>query len=372
MKLSPLFVSTSLLMLGAFTQQAFAAQPKVLMVLSSNGEKDASEQLVKPGFEMDELSKAYLVFKQHGVDVTLTSPKGGHPIADNFNPDKPYNKRFMDDEHATTKLQNTLPISKVNATDYSAVFVVGGKGPMFDLADNHSLQTIIKTVYENNGHIGAVCHGPAALVNVKLSTGEWLVANKRISGFTLEEEAAFSKKWAKEFPFQLETKLKDQGALFVQDGLMLNQVSIDGRLITGQNPFSTTDTAKALVSALGVSLQTTQPFQDDATILLVERYFADMNAASNTYLKHVEQYDTMLLAMFGFYQAQHANTELERNVAIKIMEDTHKAVKHPMLVLGLANAYEANGQAQQAKKLLLLASSEFPDDAQIKAKLQAL
>lgn len=368
-----LLLTTSTLLLTLLSPSLSAAEKqKVLMILSSYGEKDANNELIKPGFEMDELAKAYLVFEQHGLDVTLASPKGGQPVADNFNTDKAYNKAFMQNEVAVKKLHNTLAIAEVKPEQYSSVFVVGGKGPMFDLPDNPAVQNVIKTIYENQGVVGAVCHGPAALVNVKLSNGEWLVANKRVSGFTLEEENAFSKKWAKEFPFQLETQLKAQGAQFVQDGLMLNQVSIDGRVITGQNPFSTTDTAKAMVKKLGLALKDQPKFQDDETILLVERYFADSQAASTHYTTHSEQYDTMLLAMFGYYQSQHATTQAQRAVAIKIMEDTSNTVKHPMLTLELANAYERSGQSQTAKTLLENAVAQFPDNDSLKAKLKAL
>lgn len=368
-----LLLTTSTLLLSLLSPSLSAAEKqKVLMILSSYGEKDSNNELIKPGFEMDELAKAYLVFEQHGLDVSLASPKGGQPVADNFNTDKAYNKAFMQNEEAVKKLHNTLAIAEVKPEQYSSVFVVGGKGPMFDLPDNPAVQNVIKTIYENQGVVGAVCHGPAALLKVKLSNGEWLVANKRVSGFTLEEEDAFSKKWAKEFPFQLETQLKAQGAQFVQDGLMLNQVSIDGRVITGQNPFSTTDTAKAMVKKLGLALKDQPKFKDDETILLVERYFADSQAASTYYAAHSEQYDTMLLAMFGYYQSQHATTQAQRAVAIKIMEDTSNTVKHPMLTLELANAYERSGQSQTAKTLLENAVAQFPDNDSLKAKLKAL
>lgn len=343
--------------------------PKVLMVLSSYGERDSDNKLIKPGYEFDELSKAYLVFKHHGIDITLASPKGGKPIADDYNTDKPYVKAFLQDKNATDALAATLPIDAVKPQQYDAVFVVGGKGPMFDLANNTALQTSIRTIYENNGVVSAVCHGPAALVNVTLSDGSLLLAGKRVTGFTLEEEAAFSKKWAAQFSFQLEEKLKQQGANFVQDGLMLNQVSIDGRIITGQNPFSTADTAKAVVAKLGITPSATLTFKDDETIKLVEAFFENIHAATAQYNAAPDAYDTMLLAMFGYYQAQHANTQHQRAVAISLMALSQEKIQHPMLILGLANAYLDNQQIQQAVSLLQQANKQFPDDDALKAML---
>ncbi|CCQ10030.1 ThiJ/PfpI family protein [Pseudoalteromonas luteoviolacea B = ATCC 29581] len=371
MKIMTSTLLVSGLLSGVFSSSfSLAADaPKVLLVLSSYGEKNAQGEMIKPGFEMDELSKAYLVFKDHGLDIELASPQGGKPHADNFNPEKSYNQQFLADSNAMEKLQNTLALSSIDPADYRSVFVVGGKGPMFDLAQNQHLQATIRTIYENHGVVGAVCHGPAALTKVKLSTGEWLVANKRVSGFSEEEEAAFSKKWASQFPFQLESMLIEQGATYVQDGLMLNQVSIDGNLITGQNPFSTVDTVKAMIKALGIELKSTPEFQDDATIKLVERYFDNVETASKHFQTHSTDYDTMLLAMFGYYQAQHAQTEQQRNVAIKIMEDTLTAVNHPMLFLGLASSYEVNGQLSEAKHVLTLAQGKFPENQDIVSQL---
>ncbi|WMO13835.1 type 1 glutamine amidotransferase domain-containing protein [Pseudoalteromonas piscicida] len=312
--------------------------PHVLMVLSSYGEMGADGSLSKPGFEFDELSKAYAVFKQNGIKVTLASPKGGEPLADKFDKNKPYNQAYSNDTTAMVQLKNTKRLSELEPSQYNAVFVVGGKGPMFDLHDSKPLQAIIRDIYVNNGVIGAVCHGPAALVDVKLENGEYLIAGKRVNGFTNEEEAAFGKKWTKQFPFLLEDKLIERGASFVQDGLMLNQVSIDGQLITGQNPFSTVDTAKAMVAALGLTVSELPRFKDDESILLVEEFFSDSSKAKARYLADKSSFDPMLLGISGLYQAQHAQTAHQLAVAVELMQLTLADIEHPMLYEALVNA----------------------------------
>lgn len=326
--------------------------PHVLMVLSSYGEMGADGSLSKPGFEFDELSKAYAVFKQNGIKVTLASPKGGEPLADKFDKNKPYNQAYSNDTTAMAQLKNTKRLSELEPSQYDAVFVVGGKGPMFDLHDSKPLQAIIRDIYVNNGVIGAVCHGPAALVDVKLENGEYLIAGKRVNGFTNEEEAAFGKKWTKQFPFLLEDKLIERGASFVQDGLMLNQVSIDGQLITGQNPFSTVDTAKAMVAALGLTVSELPRFKDDESILLVEQFFSDSSKAKARYLADKSSFDPMLLGISGLYQAQHAQTAYQLAVAVELMELTLADIDHPMLYEALVNAQLKLNDMSGAKSTL--------------------
>ena len=136
---------------------------KVLMVVSGNGQGEE-----KPGYEFDEFSKAYSVFKDNGIVVDIASPKGGQVEADKYDPSKSYNAKVLVDEAIMVKLNNTLATSSIDAKAYDAVFVVGGKGAMFDLPKDTALQNIIAEIYQQQGSVAAVCHGPAALVNVKL------------------------------------------------------------------------------------------------------------------------------------------------------------------------------------------------------------
>lgn len=49
---------------------------------------------------------------------------------------------------------------------------------MFDLFSDEEFHTIGSRIYENGGIVGALCHGPAAILNMKLKNGEYLVKGK--------------------------------------------------------------------------------------------------------------------------------------------------------------------------------------------------
>ena len=76
----------------AATPAATAAKDRVLLVISSYG---ADEGKTRPGFEMDELTQAYVIFKDNGLQVEIASPAGGAVVADQYNRNKPYNNRFL-------------------------------------------------------------------------------------------------------------------------------------------------------------------------------------------------------------------------------------------------------------------------------------
>ena len=141
------------------------------------------------GYELTELARAYYVFQANGFEVDIASTLGGNPpmIIDDEDMGE-FDYAFLNDEVAQKKVKNSLKIDLVNENNYEAVYFVGGKGAMFDFPNNKKIQSIVQSYYENNKVIGAVCHGPAALVNVTLSDGTLLVANKIISSFTNDEE----------------------------------------------------------------------------------------------------------------------------------------------------------------------------------------
>jgi putative intracellular protease/amidase len=156
---------------------------------------------------------------------------------------------------------------------------VGGKGAMFDLPGDADLQKIIATLYEDGRVVAAVFHGPAALVDVRLSNGEYLLSGKRVNGFTNVEEQLFGKRWMSEYPFLLEDKLVERGGKYESSAFMLSHVAQDGKLITGQNPVSTTDVATAVVRALGAKPRPQQRFTEDVTMALIAELLASLKAS---------------------------------------------------------------------------------------------
>jgi putative intracellular protease/amidase len=120
---------------------------------------------------------------------------------------------------------------------------------MWDLPLDSSIAKIASKIYEANGVVAAVCHGPAGLTNIKLSTGEYLIKGKKVNGFSNEEEELV--KLSNIIPFLLEDRLKAIGGIYEKSEPWQSHVTIDGRLITGQNPQSAKAVGTAIVKALG-------------------------------------------------------------------------------------------------------------------------
>ncbi|WP_047245764.1 DJ-1/PfpI family protein [Maribacter thermophilus] len=232
------------------TENVPAYRGKILAVVTSTDTMDASEK--STGYELTELARAYYVFKANGFDVDIASPLGGLPpvVLDDDDMGK-FDYAFLNDDIPQNRLKNTLSLKDVNTKLYKAVYFVGGKGAMFDFPNNIHIQNLVQNFYFTDRVIGAVCHGPAALVNIRLNNGEWFVKNKNVSGFTNREELLLIPKAASIFPFLLQDKLIEQGAEFNEGTMYLEKISIDENLITGQNPWSVWVLAEAMVKQMG-------------------------------------------------------------------------------------------------------------------------
>jgi putative intracellular protease/amidase len=219
---------------------------KILFVVTSHNKLGETGE--STGYYLGEVTHPWAVLSDAGYEIDFVSPKGGNPPSYGINTEDPINQRFLADKNYQAKIQNTLKPSEVNPSDYSAIFYAGGHGTMWDFADNVELAIIAQKVYENNGIVSAVCHGPAGLVNIKLSNGKYLVDGKQINAFTNEEEIAV--KLENVVPFSLETKLIERGAKFEKSGLWQSHVTIDQRVVTGQNPQSAHGVGEAILQEL--------------------------------------------------------------------------------------------------------------------------
>lgn len=206
---------------------------KILMVLTSHGTLGNTGKTT--GFYVSEASHPYHVFvHQANYTVDLVSPLGGEPPRDGEDDSDPLNQTFLDE--MAEQLANTMTPDQVNPTDYDAIFYAGGHGTMWDFPDDKALAEIAAHIYEAGGVVGAVCHGPAALVNISLSNGQYLVDGKKLTSFTNDEEKAME--LDAEVPFLLESKLVERGAEFRQAPNFEAHVETGERLVTGQNPAS--------------------------------------------------------------------------------------------------------------------------------------
>ncbi|GHC59181.1 type 1 glutamine amidotransferase domain-containing protein [Ulvibacter litoralis] len=219
---------------------------KILFVVTSHSEKGDTGE--KTGYYLGEVSHPWDVLHTAGYEIDFVSPKGGKAPVDAFNMNDSINKKFWDNDLYRNKIENTKKPNEVNPKDYVAIHYAGGHGAMWDFADTTELAEIAKQIYENNGVVSAVCHGPAGLVNIKLSDGSYLVAGKKVNAFTNEEEIKV--KLENVVPFLLEDTLKERGAIFEKSDPFTEHVVTDQRLVTGQNPQSAHSVGKATLIEL--------------------------------------------------------------------------------------------------------------------------
>ncbi|KRG66830.1 thiamine biosynthesis protein ThiJ [Stenotrophomonas terrae] len=359
-----------LLLAPALSQHASAATDKVLIVVSGEG-KDAGKQ--RPGYEFDELSQAWLVFKANGLQVEVASPQGGAVEADKYNPDEPFNAALLADAQAMRQLADTKATAAVKASDYAAVYVVGGKGAMFDLPRDQALQQLLGKVWDNGGIVAAVCHGPAALAEVRLADGSLLVAGRQLTGFSNEEEAIFGKKWAPQFPWLLEDALRQRGAQWQEAPLMMPKLVVDGRLITGQNPYSTTAVAEAIVRATGRTPVARTPWRDEASMALVERLLGgDVQGAHAALAADVSRHHVELIGILGYYQAQAAPNDAALEQALQVMELALPHMQEAQLKLAAAQAHLKLKRPAQARVLVLQALAGNPKLEQAQVLLRQI
>jgi putative intracellular protease/amidase len=222
---------------------------KILMVLTSHDQLGNTGR--KTGFWLEEFAAPYYVFRDAGVELTLASVKGGQPPIDPKS-DLPENQtpamtRFKNDPAAQKELANTVKLEGMQSENFDAVFYPGGHGPMWDLVDNTDSIALIESFYNSGKPVAAVCHAPAVLHRV-VYQGAPIVKGKRVTGFANSEEEEVQLTHV--VPFLVEDRLKQLGGLFEKASNWQSFVITDGRLITGQNPASSTAGAEALLKLL--------------------------------------------------------------------------------------------------------------------------
>ena len=206
----------------------------------------------KTGFWLEEFAAPYFVFRDAGVELKLASPKGGQPPVDPKS-DLPENQteamaRFKKDVRAQKELSQTSKLADVKAESFDSVFYVGGHGPMWDLAESAVSIALLEAFYDSGKPIALVCHAPGVLRHVT-HRGEPLVKGKQVTGFTNGEEEEV--KLTRIVPFLVENELLGLGAVFEKRRDWQPFAITDGRLVTGQNPASSTFAARALLRLLG-------------------------------------------------------------------------------------------------------------------------
>src|SRR5271167_5282561 len=225
---------------------------KIVIVLTSHDQLGNTGKTT--GFWLEEFAAPYFVFRDAGVQLTLSSPNGGQPPIDPKS-DLPENQtpamtRFKQDQTAQLALSQTVKLADVKSDDYDTVFYVGGHGPMWDLAESPVSIALLESFYNSGKVIALVCHSPGVLRHVTYK-GEPLVKGKRVTGFTNGEEADVQLTHV--VPFLVEDELLRLGAIFEKVADWQPFSIVDGRLITGQNPASSTVAAQDVLNFLAAA-----------------------------------------------------------------------------------------------------------------------
>lgn len=209
------------------------------------------------GFYYDEMATPYWALTDAGFDVDIASVAGGEAPPDPktlVEPDArpPQVARFMDDPEAMRKLAATSKAEDVDGSQYDCVFLPGGHGTMWDF-DSDTIGAIVSDAWAAGAVVGAVCHGPAGLLQARRPDGKPFVEGMRVNSFTNAETEQIGLMGVE--PFLLESRLRDLGGLYECSDNFTSHAVRDGRLVTGQNPQSTEAIARLLIEAVEAASQ---------------------------------------------------------------------------------------------------------------------
>ena len=218
---------------------------KILIVVTNTSRMGDSNNIVETGVWLEEFAVPFYAFKAAGFDITVASPLGGVSPID---PASLECKNPTEWDYTQKDLDNTAKLADIDYKTYDAIFIPGGHGPMFDLAQDMLLGEIVSYFYNSHKIVSAVCHGPAGLINAKTKTGDSIVKGMQVTCFTNEEEKLVQKD--KIVPFMLESKLRQLGAYFNEAAPWTENVVVDANLITGQNPESAKMLAEMVIKKL--------------------------------------------------------------------------------------------------------------------------
>lgn len=218
---------------------------KVLIIVSNANAIGPNNR--RTGTFLPEVAHPYDEFSKMDYEIDFASVSGDTPFLDALNlADDPSNLSFLVGK-GWAAMQKASKLSDVDVSSYDAIFVPGGLAPMVDMAENELLKKVIAETFEREAVVGAVCHGPVSLLNVKLTDGSYLVNGKNVTSFTDEEEGHYA---IADVPFLLQTALTEQGAIFHAATPWSVNTIADGHIVTGQNPASAKEVAEKMIAIL--------------------------------------------------------------------------------------------------------------------------
>lgn len=230
---------------------------RILTVVTNVGEYQKVGY--RTGLWLGELTHFWDVAEEAGYQIDIASPAGGYVPIDPESlmlqevghalglPGK-LHKRYAD-RAFMNQLAETTSVCSIDHERYDAIYLTGGHGVCFDFPNSQALAALITRFYESGRVVSAVCHGPAGLLEAKLSNGEYLVSGRAVTGYSWREEQLAKR--ADAVPFNLEDELQKRGGKYSKAALPFNRhVIVDERLITGQNPGSAHGVGSAVIEML--------------------------------------------------------------------------------------------------------------------------
>lgn len=235
------------------------SQKKILMVAANPA---VSTTLGWPvGFWASELTHPWYEFREAGYAVSIASPAGGRIVPDamsdprdasGYSAHDVLSRGFLETPGCASLLEETMPVSSAGAARFDALLICGGQAPMFTFRDHAGLQDLVRDFHESDKPVAALCHGVAALIDVRLSGGAYLVEGKTITGFAnAEEDIADAMVGQRIMPWRIEDAARERGANYVMAGAWRPFAIRDGNLITGQQQYSGAKTARLVIEAIG-------------------------------------------------------------------------------------------------------------------------
>ncbi|KAI0774096.1 ThiJ/PfpI [Fomes fomentarius] len=220
---------------------------RILFVLTS---ADKTVVGTTTGWYLPEAAHPYYVLAPK-YDIDFASPKGPNPPLDPASIEffKEDANKFLEDPVVKDKLANAKKLDDVKAADYDAVFYVGGQGPVIDLPTDPVNIKLATGFFRSGKPIAAICHGPAALVGVTDAQGNNIFKGRRATAISNAEDEDY--KSVQNIPWLVETRIRELGGIYEKASeLWGSHVTVDGNLITGENPAS----GKALGEAIDRAL----------------------------------------------------------------------------------------------------------------------
>lgn len=224
---------------------------KKVLIISSNANTIGPHKR-RTGNFLPEVAHPYAEFARANYQVDFATLTGESPYLDNLeSAADPDNLAFLTGKGWDDMRNKSVKLSTVDVSQYDAIFIPGGLAPLVDMPEDALIKKVVKETYERGAVVGAVCHGPVSLLNVKLSDGSYLVNGKNISSFTTTEEDGYARA---DVPFDLQTELTKQGAIYHTVADWQPFSITDGNLVTGQNPASGKGVGEKIVAILGKSV----------------------------------------------------------------------------------------------------------------------